>query len=271
MGIGGIGGTLPEGLGPATKRAAGSVLIVAGGAAMVATMFAKLRLQIAISLLVLAAAPAISAAERSRGLELGVRTGYAFAAGHTGALSGNADTNLSDWMTGQWPIWIDAGFRFNPNFYLGAYFQNGFGFVNDDQKSWCRNASINCSASDTRLGVMGRYHFPASVSLASPWLGYGLGYEWTRFNGDIGSTSSATDYAGSGFEFANLQFGLDYEVVHRFLVAPFISVSFDQYRYLSHSARADNGIPITATRSGSPAKESIHEWILLGVRVAFMP
>jgi hypothetical protein len=128
---------------------------------------ATLNVKLVFASLVLAAMPSVAAAQS--GAEVGVRTGYAFAAGHTGARANSDDQNLGDWISGQWPIWIDAGYRFNPNLYLGGYFQYGFGSVNDDHQVdqllsiSCRSANVDCSASDTRLGVMGRYHLmPAS-------------------------------------------------------------------------------------------------------------
>jgi outer membrane protein W len=222
-------------------------------------------LKMVFASLFLAAVPSVAAAQS--GAEIGVRTGYAFAAGHTGALANGDDQNLGDWISGQWPIWIDAGYRFNPNWYLGGYAQYGFGFVNEDQLTGCRNANVDCSASDTRLGVMGRYHF-VSASQFSPWVGLGFGYEWASLSATT-SGRTAGEFKGSGFEFANLQAGLDYSVASRFVLSPFISVSFDQYRHLSFSGTAAGAV--TLRGDGSPAKESVHEWILIGVRAAFKP
>ena len=231
-------------------------------------VMATLKLKLVFASLVLAAMPSVASAQS--GAEVGVRTGYAFAAGHTGARANSDDQNLGDWISGQLPIWIDAGYRFNPNWYFGGYFQYGFGSVNDDRQSVCRNANVDCSASDTRLGVMGRYHLlPASQF--SPWVGLGFGYEWASFNSHASALSitTTTDRNGSGFEIANLQVGVDYEIASHFVLSPFISLSFDQYRHLSY--RLTTAGAVTLSDEGSPAKESVHEWILIGVRAAFMP
>ena len=228
---------------------------------------AMLNLKVVFASMVLAAAAVPSVAAAQSGAEVGVRTGYAFAAGHVGALANSNDEKLSNWISGQWPIWIDAGYRFNPSLYLGGYFQYGFGSVNDDQQTGCRNSNVNCSASDTRIGVMGRYHF-GPTSQFSPWVGVGIGYEWTSYTVSESVASTTTDSHWSGWEFANLQAGLDFSVASRFVLAPFISLSFDQYRHYSYTG---NGGPFSLNGSGSPAKESIHEWILIGVRAAFMP
>jgi opacity protein-like surface antigen len=227
----------------------------------------KLSFLLVVFALAFAGRPSTAAAQH--GPELGVRTGYAFAAGHTGALANSNDQKLGDWISGQVPIWIDAGYRFNPLFYLGLYAQYGFGFVNDDQQTGCRNSNVDCSASDTRFGIMGRFHFAPAWQL-SPWVGAGFGYEWAHLSSTASSTlgSAKVELKGSGFEIANLQVGLDWAVASHVVLAPFLSLSFGQYRYLLVS---DSIGGISLTGDGSPAKESIHEWILLGVRAAFLP
>ena len=217
----------------------------------------------------LLAASTARAAEPARsGIEIGARTGYAFAAGNRGATPTQADQPVGDYVAGQVPLWLDVGYRFNDDFYLGAFFQYGFGIVNDDRQDLCRNANVDCSASDTRLGVMGRYHLPVGSPL-SPWLGFGVGYEWGTFSLNqsvIGSSN--TDATWSGFEFANLQLGADYHVAPKVALAPFLSVSFGQFRHTSTKT--------TTGMTSNPMDEdvtdtSVHEWILIGVRVAFMP
>lgn len=216
--------------------------------------------------LALAASPALAAA--GPGFEVGVRSGYAFSAGRLGAPPNSNDRDLGDFVTGQIPLWLDLGYRLNSDFYLGGYFQYGFGFVNDDDQSLCRNANVDCSASDIRLGVMGRYAL-GSLGPTTPWVGLGLGYEWVKLSvhqSVLGSTT--TDSSSSGFEIANLQVGADYAVTSRVAVAPFVSVSFGQYR--SSSTKTVIG-STTTTLDQDYDKKSLHEWILIGARVAFAP
>jgi opacity protein-like surface antigen len=212
---------------------------------------------------------AAGAAEPARpGFEIGARTGYAFSAGHLGAPPNGTDNNLGDYVGGQWPLWLDAGYRFDPALYLGAFFQYGFGVVNDDQQNLCRNANVDCSASDVRLGLMGRYNF-APYLLFAPWAGLGIGYEWGGFSlhqSLLGN--SDTDSSWSGFEFANLQAGADYRVSPQFTVAPFASVSIGQFQ--STSTTTVTGMS-SMTNSQDLAKKSLHEWIMIGARVSFSP
>ena len=216
----------------------------------------------------LAASTARAAEPSQSGIEIGARTGYAFAAGNRGAPPNGTDSDLGDYVTGQIPLWLDIGYRLNRAFYLGGFFQYGFGIVNDDRQDVCRNASVNCSASDVRLGVMGRYHFP-TVSQFRPWVGLGFGYEWGTFSLNqslIGSSN--TDSTWSGFEFANLQFGADYHVTPQVAVAPFVSGSIGQFRHISTTTTTGM---TTTTTDEDVANTSKHGWILIGVRAAFMP
>ena len=215
-----------------------------------------------------AAAPALGAERRGSGLELGLRTGYAFAAGHLGAPPNGTDYDLADYVRGQVPLWFDIGYRLNSEFYVGGYFQYGFGSVNDDQQTICRNANVDCSASNVRVGLMGRYHF-APVWLTSPWVGLGVGYEWgtvSLHQSILGNSS--TDSSWSGFEIANLQVGTDFPLSSRFVLAPFVSLSIGQYQ--SNSTTTTTGAT-TTTADEDLAKKSLHEWILIGVRLAFSP
>ena len=216
----------------------------------------------------LAASTARAAEPAQSGFEIGVRTGYAFAAGDRGATPTQSDQPVGDYVAGQVPLWLDVGYRLNGAVYLGGFVQYGFGIVNDDRQDGCRIDNVNCSASDTRLGLMGRYHLPVGGQL-SPWLGFGVGYEWATFSLNqsvIGSSS--TDATWSGFEFANLQVGADYHVAPKVALAPFVSVSFGQFRHTS--TETTTGMT-TTTMDEDVTETSVHEWILFGVRAAFMP
>jgi hypothetical protein len=219
--------------------------------------------------LTLAAASTARGAERAEsGIEIGARRGYAFSAGHLGAPPNGTDNPLGDYVGGQVPLWLDAGYRFNHLLYLGATFSYGFGVVNDDRQDLCRNANVDCSASDLRIGLMGMFHLPMLAQL-SPWFGLGVGYEWGTFSlhqSAIGSSN--TDFGWAGFEFANLQTGADYKVAQKISIGPFLSVSIGQFRNTSTTTTTTNN---KTEMDQDLAKTSLHEWILIGARVTFAP
>jgi outer membrane protein W len=151
------------------------------------------------------------------------------------------------------PIWIDAGFRANPNIYVGLFFQYGFAFVNTDANADCTQG-ISCSATDVRLGLNLHYHFNPGTSF-DPWLGVGAGYEWLSLNASEDGVSASE--TASGFEFANFQLGGDFAVAPNFGIGPFFTVTLAEYRSLSGAMDADL------------ATKSIHAWVMGGVRGVF--
>ena len=70
-----------------------------------------------------AALPA--SADENQGLAVGVRTGAGFAMGKAYTAGNGGDVSLATFAGGQWPFWFDLGYRFNPNWYVGAWYQFG--------------------------------------------------------------------------------------------------------------------------------------------------
>jgi len=215
-----------------------------------------------VGIVVVAAPAAAHAATRLGGgaLELGARLGVGFPFGHVGRTNANAaDPVLSDNVKTLLPIWIDAGYRFNPRLFIGLSFQYGFGFVNKDQNGFCNQAASNCSAHNIRAGINLLYHFLPAAGF-DPWLGFGLGYEWLSTSFTLAGIDLTT--GASGAEFANLQAGGDIGAGSNFKIGPFISFSFGSYG--DASLRQGN-----RTFDANIVDHSVHEWLILGVRGAF--
>jgi outer membrane protein W len=160
------------------------------------------------------------------------------------------DQKLSDWFPSQVPIWLDAGYLVTPNLLVGLYGQYGFLTVAND----CDHSEI-CSAHEIRFGVQGQYHL-APTRTIDPWLGAGFGYELVSLHNRQGGNRE--DVGFNGWEFLNLQAGVDFEVARPFSLGPFLSVSFDRF---SHAKFNDQSYDI-------PDK-AWHEWITLGVKGTF--
>lgn len=183
------------------------------------------------------------------GLSFGLRVGYGFGMGD---VIKDPDTGvplaLSDGISGEIPIWLDAGYRFNPSLYLGAYFQYAPAFPKD---------CSGCSASNTRLGANLLYHFSPGAGF-DPWAGIGFGYEWLNLG------VSGIDAGYNGWEFVNLQLGGDFPVGQGFTLGPYLVFSLAQYG------------TVTATVSGQSGSASIpsgfttlHEWFQFGIKGTF--
>ena len=100
-------------------------------------------------------------------------------------------------------------------------------------------------------------------------MGLGIGYEWGTFSlhqSAIGSSN--TDFGWSGFEFANLQPGADYKVAQKIAIG---AVRERVDRTVSQHVHDDHDRQQQDEMDQDLAKTSLHEWILIGVRVAFAP
>ncbi len=184
------------------------------------------------------AVPSLSHAQVS----LGLRLGFAPVAGDV-----MKDVKMSDGIKSQIPFQLDALYRINKNVGIGGYFSYGFGQTATDA---C-GTGVSCSATIMRLGAQGTYTFDPSGQ-AVPWVGVGLGYEWTDVSGG-GDT-----FTLKGWEFLSLQGGADFAVSPQLAVGPFLGVSFGQYGEAEAGGQTGS-IPHTAT----------HEWFQVGVRGKF--
>ena len=200
---------------------------------------------------------ATALAMEDSGVDLGVRLGYGIPLGEAAE---NAD--LNDLVTGQVPIWIDAGYRITPNWVVGLYFQYGFAFLADNV---CPSGT-DCSAHAIRVGLQGQYRFMPREKV-NPWLGLGIGYEWLGGSVSIPSPVGSVDVSldAHGFEFVNFQGGADFQVGDGIGIGPFLSFSLGEYSRGSFDVTG----PATASGSDDIENQALHEWLTLGVRGAF--
>ena len=172
------------------------------------------------------------------GFDFAARLGYAFPFGNA-----FGDSKLSDATPGAVPLVVEAGYRLNAHFTIGALFQYGFSRINEDAGVDCTGAG--CSGRVVRLGIQGIFNVDRAALLIR-WLGIGTGYEWLNPKG-------AQDVRG--FELVTLQGGADYRVTPQLAVGPFFSFSLGRY---------------TTTDSESTSTDlrdkRLHEWLQLGVR-----
>jgi hypothetical protein len=196
------------------------------------------------------------------GFEAGLRVGYGIP---LGSVAENGD--LSDAVGGQVPLILDVGYRVIPNLFLGLYAQYGFAWVGDTFDEACDLPGASCSAHDIRLGIEAHYHFKPREKL-DPWIGLGVGYEWLN----IGAEANDLELSMTmhGFEFLNLQAGLDIRAADNFYVGPFLAFTMGQFS--ATSVECDDafcGAGFAA--DGDIENKALHEWLLIGVRGAYAP
>jgi hypothetical protein len=182
----------------------------------------------------------VTTEEAATGFSFGLRAAYAMPGGALGA-----GTQVSDVTFGAVPAWVEAGYRFNRNLSAGLFLQYNRGFSAN-----CP-AQASCSTSDLRFGVEGTYSFMPS-STFSPWAGLGAGYEmlsWSR----AGAEASA-----KGFEYANLQAGMDWNVASNYAVGPFATMTFGKF-----SSQSSGGVSTSFTDSG------MHSWLQFGLKLTY--
>lgn len=190
------------------------------------------------------------------GFDFGARLGYALPFGKT-----DGDDNLSDFLSGAIPVVLEAGYRLNADFTIGALFQYGFARIKSNSGFDCSGAGgVDCSARILRLGIEGIYNLNLGAPV-TPWVGLGTGYEWFSFSASgPGGEASA---GARGFEFVTLHAGGDYRLAPNFALGLFASFSVAQY------ATASVDIPGTPSTSMDITDKKIHEWLQLGVRGRF--
>ncbi len=221
----------------------------------------RIVLGIAAGLLIFGLSGRAEAQERLTGFELGGRVGYGLPLGRVADAD---DSDLKDGISGQIPLWLDVGYRVAPNVMIGAYFSYGFGFLGSDLEDACD--TIDCSVHDMRFGGQLQFHVQPGQEV-DPWFGAGFGYEWLSFT--ISSDVTDTDVSSTfhGFEFLNLQAGLDF-VVGNGGMGPFMAFTLAQYDTASQSCSG------TCTGfdddSESIDDKAMHQWLIFGVRGTFV-
>jgi len=214
------------------------------------------RLRIPISATILLASAVASGQsipdDKRSGIELGIRLGYGFPVGDFGRpLEAATNEKFSHWVSGQSPIWIDAGYRFNPRIYAGLAFQYAYVFANKANTTPCDGTCMR----GVKIGIGFAWHLKPSAAF-DPWVGIGVGYEW------LGSDQRITRSTSRGFEFANLQLGGDVAVARALSVGPFASLSFGQFSSITIA-----GGPFAGTQDF--VEKSVHGWLAFGVRGVF--
>jgi hypothetical protein len=212
-------------------------------------------------LLSMLASASATSARAEIGFEGGVRFGYGLPAGEFSGVGGPLGTAVS----GTVPLMVDLGIRVMPAVFVGAFAQYGFGIAASEPGGLIAGDDAFVSSAHTaRLGAQAHYHFKPGNTL-DPWLGAGLGYEWLSFV--YKSTNVTLSETASGFEFFELQAGLDIVPVKHLYLGPFLG--FTLAEYMTEGVECVN-CELTAS-SADIEDKALHYWLFLGVRGGFEP
>ena len=200
-----------------------------------------------------AAAAPVEAAPSPVRFEGSLRVGFGIPLGSISANGGS----LSNYSSFTVPVQLDLGIRISGVVFLGAYFS--YGFAGSTDAGTC-GTGVNCTPSTLRFGGEVHWH-PLGNAPLDPWIGLGSGYEKLRIgvSGDVNGS-----FEVSGWEFGNLQLGLDFAIGSVVKVGPWVSFSIGQYS----SGSISGGVNFTG---GDILNKSVHEWLMAGVRLVILP
>lgn len=178
--------------------------------------------------------------------ELDVRVGLSLPLGTAASnpLVLNTAMNLVDYASFTIPIGLDVGVRIGGVVFVGGYFQ--YGLAGSPSQSYC--TVQGCSSTTVRVGGEVLIH-PLGNAPVDPWFGVGSGFEWLSVSDTPGVTLS-------GFEFFNLQLGIDFALGSVVRLGPYASFSMGEY---------------TSTSTSVSPGSTTHEWLTFGARFVILP
>ena len=148
----------------------------------------------------------------SNALEIGVATGYTQGVGPTGG----GMQHVEDLSRAGGAVELDAMYRINPTFAVGAY-----GTFSD--YSTGDHISSNDDVFGATAGIQAAAHIRPDRSV-DPWVSLGTGWRGMWLSPTSGKTTSL-----QGLEVARLRLGIDYRVNENVSISPVISGSLDMY------------------------------------------
>ncbi len=193
------------------------------------------------------------------GFQLGLGAGVSWALGNA---DGGADVAGITWRSGELsgvvqlrvPISIEAGYRLNPNWWVGAIPELSFGSYGDE----CVGPDGACEFTDFRV-LAGAMWYPLGFSTFSPWLRVALGYEWLRATLELEDGFSGSETLAGPL--AQLQLGVDWLAGESFAFGPYLAGAAGSY--LSSTFKCQ---PATCPTDSSVEERGVHGWISIGLR-----
>jgi len=198
------------------------------------------------------------------GFQMAVRTGYQIPMGEArGAMNDDGDgLAMSDFVSGQVPLFMELGGKPIPNLFLGGYLGMGIGGAAGQMDTICNSGGVTCSSVGLRLGATVQYHILPGQT-ANPWLGYGAGFESQELRLSQGGQKGTISF--SGFEYAHLMAGVDFRLSREFGIGPFVDFSIGEY------SRYRGELPGVPLLEGDVPNTTTHQWLAFGARATFFP
>jgi hypothetical protein len=188
-------------------------------------------------------------------VSIDLKVGYALPMGDV-LMFGGSDFYgpMKNIWSGAIPIEVAGRYHFSPSFSAGVYFQYAPAMV----ASRLCTSGMTCSAYDMRAGVEAVYGF-LPAGFLNPWVSLGTGWQWTHFSIATDTQSAALTF--SGWEYFNVQAGLDFNLSKTFAVGPYFGYFGGTYTSLSANLSG------ASTSSAIDSEfRAFHGWIQFGAK-----
>jgi len=129
---------------------------------------------------------------------------------------------------------LDAGYRFNERFLIGAYLEGGSGAINTTALEACDDPGVECSAGLFRVGVQARGYL-ITHSRFQPWGAAGFGYEWFTFNAESEGYDDSVTLQAKGAERLRLTVGVDIWAGRNHFASAQIGYALGKYGEVTYS------------------------------------
>jgi len=193
------------------------------------------------------AAKADSPAGLRPSFEAGARLGLGVPFG--GVDAGNKDA-VGETMSLMVPIWLEAGVRIRQKWHVGLYLVIGPGTLGGGLNAAC-SLPDGCHVVDIQFGASAHYHARPGKTF-DPWVGVGAGHEW------LSILTSGGGPTADGWTWLLIESGVEIKASERAVWGPFVTASLGRYESFGNRFLA-----------ARPPDLALHEWLMLGVRVAY--
>lgn len=206
-------------------------------------------------------ATGVSAEELPTRFEAAARVGMGIPIGNAVGSTQNTPngTSLGDLVAWTVPLQLDIGARIGPAF-VGGYLAYAFGKTGS-----ALDTGTARSASDVRVGFEVLWHLGPDRKV-DPWVGLGVGYEWLNLS--VTGNGGKVYASARGFEWTNLQLGIDFVLGRNFRLGPFVMANIAEYDV--GSLGLINGQGTDVGGSSDLQSKAVHAWIDIGLRFAFL-
>lgn len=203
---------------------------------------------------------------RTSGVEVAIRAGYFVPLGSSAASSG-----IRNHVVGMIPLRVDAGYRFSPHLWVGAFGAAGLGvkgeYCDDDPPPTDGEVPSRigpkCDAPNQfRLGAQVQWHFLPSTADVAPWIGLGVGYQWLNISETLGRRTFVQTFAGP--DYLHLELGVDLAVGSRVRLGPYAHWNLGEYAILAAAASEE------AAAAARPTS-GVHQWLGFGIKATVGP